>query len=90
MKKRGLMVLLLVAILLPEYARWMIQNETRAGWMVRGEEIRPYVYRALVPFVGRVLTWLGLSPMQAMSVAVILSAIGLFCGLIYFFKSFER
>ncbi len=72
-----------------QYAQWAFQNLTRAEWIVFGLEIRPYVYRALVPFVSRVLVFLGMGPKQALTVVVVASAIGLLYGIKYLVGSFK-
>lgn len=90
MKKQFfLKVSLLATVILTaqQYAHWAYQNRIRAEWIVSGEEIRPYVYRAFVPFLARVLVFLGMGPEQALTVVVVASAIALVYGIQYLLRS---
>jgi hypothetical protein len=85
--------MLLMAILMyvaVEYSYWTWDIPTRAEAIVMGLEDRPYVYRSLVPVAARMLVWMGLEPGAALTMVVVVSMIGLFYGLNYFFKSIER
>jgi hypothetical protein len=73
-----------------EYAQWTFDNLSRAQMIVMGLEERPYVYRALVPWLARVLVMLGLRADMALMIVVILSAIGLVYGIKYLFAAFRR
>lgn len=84
------LMLTIVAITARAYAQWAIQNAEKAGWIVFGHEIRPYVYRAFVPFMARILVMLGMSPEQALIVVVVASAIGLVYGIKYLLQSFTK
>ncbi len=54
-------------------------------------EIRPFVYRVLVPFLARALERLtGIQAVYCMIFLVVLSAIGLFYSLRYFYTAFRR
>jgi len=84
------LLLLVVGLTARQYAQWAYQNQTKAEWIVFGLEIRPYVYRALVPFLARILVTLGMGAEQALTVVVVASAIGLVYGIQYLFQSFRR
>ncbi len=73
-----------------EYARYTFMNVSRAQMMVMGWEDRPYVYRALVPWLAQLLVTLGLRADVALSVIIVLSAIGLVYGIKYLLAAFKR
>lgn len=89
MMRFALKVSLLTTVILTaqQYAHWAYQNRIRAEWIVYGEEIRPYVYRALIPFLARILVFLGMGPEQALTIVVVVSAIGLVYGIQYLIRS---
>lgn len=91
-KERGLRWLLLGVVVLTarEYAHWTFDNLSRAQMIVMGLEERPYVYRALVPWLAHLLVMLGLRADVALTVLVILSAVGLVYGIQYLLKSFRH
>jgi hypothetical protein len=81
-------LLLIVVLMAREYAYFTFFDQ--AEGIVMAQEERPYVYRALVPAVARVLVLAGLPAETALTVMVICMAIGLLYGLIYFSRSFGR
>lgn len=60
------------------YGEWTWQTPERAMDIVMGLEAKPFVFRVLVPFLGRSLMWLGLEAQTALQVVVTVSAIGLY------------
>lgn len=80
-------LLAVVAAMALEYIGFAIDHPEYSRAIVMGQDDRPYVYRALVPFVARCLTWTGMRADVALTVVVVSSAIGLVYGLIYFFSS---
>jgi hypothetical protein len=89
-RSASVMLVILLLLILHEYAEWTYQNDIRAVWIVFGTEMRPYSYRALIPLLGRVLVIIGIRPTDALMVLVMLSGIGLVYGLIYFSRSMDR
>lgn len=73
-----------------EYARWTFDNLSRAQMIVGGLEDRPYVYRALVPWLAHALVMLGLRADLALTVIVVLSAVGLVYGIKYLLSAFRQ
>jgi hypothetical protein len=73
-----------------EYARWTYDTSARAEAIVLALEDRPYVYRALVPFVARQLWIAGVPAILALRALVVLSAIGLVYALEYLFRSLRK
>ena len=73
-----------------EYARWTFDNVSRAQMIVMGLEERPFVYRALVPWLAHVLVMLGLRADLALTVIIVLSAVGLMYGIKYLLTAFKR
>ena len=86
--------LLMLAILTfgaREYALWCINDSLRqAKMIVYGTYPRPYVYRALIPWVARFLNELGFREDVAVIIAVIVSAIGLVYAIQYLLSSFQK
>jgi hypothetical protein len=82
--------LLLVVVILTAttYAGWAFQNHIRAQWIVYGLEMRPYVYRAFVPILARILVAVGMGPELALTIVVVGSAVALIYGLQYLIKAF--
>ena len=80
----------IVVLTARQYAQWTFDNLSRAQMIVMGLEERPYVYRALVPWLAHVLVRLGLRADVALMIVVILSAIGLVYGIKYLFTAFRR
>lgn len=70
-----------VAIAAVIYAQATFFSRPNAWQIVLGMNERPYVYRALVPWLARILTWLGLGPDQALSLLVVLAALGLWLAM---------
>ena len=83
-------MLFIVLIMASEYARWTWDVQWRAEQIVNGLAERPQVYRALVPWLAYILVLMGLRPEQALTIVVVLSAIGLIYGIVYFSGSVER
>src|SRR3989304_10509408 len=73
-----------------EYAYWTVHNFSTADMIVMGLEQKPYVYRALVPWLAHLLVIIGMTPEAALTVLVIGSAIGLLYGIKYLFVTFRR
>ncbi len=84
------MLIVAVAVSAHEYARLTIHREWTAEAIVMGLEGRPFVYRTLVPWLAHLLVWTGLSPDMALTIVVVLSAIGAMYGIQYLFRSFRR
>ena len=80
----------LVVITAREYAKWTFMNVPRAHMMVMGWEDKPYVYRALVPWLAQLLVTLGLRADLALTVIIVLSAIGLVYGIQYLLTAFKH
>ena len=73
-----------------EYARWTFDNLARAQMIALGLEEKPFVYRALVPWLAHVLVMLGMRADLALSVIVVLSAVGLVYGIKYLLTAFRH
>lgn len=80
----------IVILTAQEYARWTYDSLSRAQMIVMGLEGKPYVYRALVPWLAHLFVVLGLRADTALMVLVVLSAIGLVYGIKYLLGSFHR
>lgn len=92
-RERGVRTLLLglVALGAQEYARWCYGGSLETATMiVYGLNDRPYVYRALVPWLARCLAALGMRADVALSTVVVLSAIGLVYAIQFFLTSFSK
>ncbi len=83
-------IIAVVIVIAHEYAQWTFDNPDRARQIAMGLEERPFVYRALVHWLAYPLVKLGMSPSQALTLVVILSAIGLLYALKYLFASFRQ
>jgi hypothetical protein len=84
-------VLVSVALAANEYARAMIYNSSAYAFViVHGTYERPYVYRALMPWLAQGLVALGFREDIALSMVVVCSAIGLVYAIQYFLSSFRR
>jgi len=83
-------LLILVSLMARVYAEWTWQTSERAAQIVLGLEDRPFVYRALVPWMARALMKLGLAAETALNVVIVISAIGLFYGLEFLAKSIRH
>lgn len=77
------MLLIVVGLTAYEYSLWTMryENVSQAEQIVMSLTERPYVYRVLIPWIARVLTFTGLRPEQALSILVMLSAIALVYGI---------
>jgi len=71
------------------YAHWAIRSTADPEVIVYGLQFKPFVYRALVPFLARILVWLGMGAEQALTVIIVASAIGLLYGIKYLLGSFR-
>lgn len=80
----------IVAVLGWEYARWTYATAARAQQIVFGLEEKPFVYRALVPFVAWLLVQTGIPAELALRIVITLSVCGLFYAFLYLFRSFKR
>jgi hypothetical protein len=90
--RRGVKLLLIGVVIVTarEYARVTWDQVWRAEVIVLGLDEKPYVYRALVPWLAHLLVLLGLRADVALTVIVILSAIGLVYGIKYLLAAFRR
>ncbi len=80
----------LVIISAREYSRWTYDTLWRAQAIAAGMEEKPYVYRALVPWLASMLIWLGIRADVAFMLLIIVSAIGLLYGIKYLLAAFRR
>ena len=90
--RRGLLRWLLLGVVVltaREYARWTFDDLSRAQMIVMGLEEKPFVYRVLVPWLAHVLGLLGLRADVALTMIIVLSAIGLVYGIKYLFAAFR-
>jgi hypothetical protein len=82
---------LLVCLVAWQYAQWTWQRDDRYAMLIAlSLEERPFVLRALIPWLARGLMKLGLAASTALNVLVMLSALGLFYGLDFLKKSLRR
>ncbi len=86
---RALMIAV-VALSAREYSVWALHRQWTPEIIVMGLEEKPFVYRALVPWLAHLLVWMGVSPETALTVVIVLSAIGLLYGIKYLIGSFRR
>jgi len=90
---RVIKAILLLAVILTagEYARWTYFADSRwARAIVLELQEKPFVYRALVPWLAHLLALLGLSNESALTIVVVCSAIGLLYGIKYLLAAFRR
>jgi hypothetical protein len=90
--RRNLVKISLVSIVIltaREYAQLTYDQLWRAEAIVFGMTEKPYVYRTLIPWLARPLVYLGVPAHMALTVLVVLSAIGLLYGLYYLLQSFR-
>lgn len=81
-------VLLVLVVLVAAWQytnTWTYQILELSGPIVFGLNKRPFVYRALVPLLARLLWMMGIPDHIAITVVVMLSAIGFLYALIYLF-----
>ncbi len=83
-------LLLVVIVTAREYAHYTFDQVWRAEVIALSLEEKPYVYRALVPWLAHMLVLLGMRPEMALTLLVILSAIGLVYGIKYLLAAFRR
>ena len=90
--KQGVKAILLLTVILTarEYAYWTFHNFSTAEMIVMGLEEKPYVYRALAPWLAHLLVLIGMSAEAALTVLIVGSAIGLVYGIKYLFSTFSR
>ena len=84
------LLLLVVVLVAREYAHYTYITSEMARNIVYSLYERPYVYRALVPWLAYLLTGLGISPEMALTLVVVCTAIGLLYALLYLFHSLKR
>lgn len=70
-----------------QYGNWTYERQVLSWTIVNGLDERPYVYRVLLPWLAQILVWAGLQPYQALSVLILLSAIGLLYAIKYLLRS---
>jgi hypothetical protein len=70
--------MMIVALMAWEYAQWTYFDPSRFNMLER-----PYVYRALVPWLASGLTRLGMDLRQAFTLLMVASAVGLYLGILY-------
>ena len=85
--KFQVLALVLVSVVGWEYGHWTWRTSARAETIVFGLEGKPFVFRALIPWMAQGLMMLGMPAEWALQALVILWAIGLFYGLDYLTKS---
>jgi len=83
------LALLVVIFTALQYAFWAVKSTADPEMIVYGLQVKPFVYRALVPFLARILVWLGMGAEQALTVIVVASAIGLVYGIRFLLGSFR-
>lgn len=81
-------LLLMVIVTAREYARWTFDPAWAPG-IVAGLQEKPFVYRALIPWLAHLLVILGLRADLALTLLVVLSALGLLYGIKYLLASFR-
>src|SRR5215208_210614 len=86
--KASLLVLILLTAY--NYAQGTSGGLAGAQRIVMGLDEKPYVYRALVPWLAHLLVLLGVPADTALTVLVMLSAIGLVYGIKYLLNSFRK
>lgn len=84
------LLVLIVALVAREYAHYTYITSEMAKLIVYSQEERPYVYRALVPWLAWSLTRFGIAPETALTIVIMCMAIGFLYALIYLFRSFGR
>ena len=72
------------------YAGGVWYAEPYARAVIWGWEERPFVYRALVPWLGRGLMQLGFSATAALGTLVFVAAIGFYYAVKFLFQTFKR
>lgn len=81
-------LLALVAITAREYAHYTYMN--RAHYLATSQDGRPYVTRVLIPWLAQILISLGIPADTALTLLIILSAIGLLYGIKYLLSATRR
>lgn len=84
-----LFALLLLCVVAWQYAHWTWKTHVHAEQIALSLEGKPFVLRALVPWLARGLMWLGFTAETALTILIILFAVGLYYGLDYLQKSFR-
>lgn len=84
------LLVLVVALVAREYARATFFTPDMAAGIVYSLNDRPYVYRALVPWLAWSLTRLGIAPETALTLVIMCMAIGFLYALYYLLRSFKR
>lgn len=89
MKRKAfhLALISLVSVSAWGYAQRTFDGLTHAQLIVAGVQQKPFVYRALVPWLAHLLGLLGLRADLALTLVIVLSAIGLFYGIKYLLAS---
>jgi hypothetical protein len=72
------------------YASGVWYAEPYARAIVLGLDEKPFVYRALLPWLAQGLMGLGLSASAALGVLVLVSAVGLVVGMKFLYETFKR
>jgi hypothetical protein len=80
-------LLTLVAASAWQYGDWAYDRQAWTWSIAMSHEPRPYVYRVLIPWLAEILVWLGLQPYYALSLLIVLSAIGLLYAIKYLLRS---
>ena len=87
---RWLLIGLVVLTAWQYCAEWIGEDTLlQAEALVLGLNEKPYVYRALVPFVARLVWMMGLRADLALALVVILCAVGLVYGIKYLITAFR-
>lgn len=74
-------MLLVVCLMAWRYAEWTWKTVEQAEVITMGLEAKPFVYRALIPFLARGLVELGVRADVALNILVVVSAVGLYYGI---------
>lgn len=84
------LAIFLVGLAAQEYAHFTYFTSEMAGLIVYSQQERPFVYRALVPWLAYGLTRFGFSPEIALTIVITATAIGFLYALVFLFQSVRR
>jgi hypothetical protein len=87
-KKEKIIGATFVCVVAWAYAQWTWKTTLRAEEIALSLEPKPFVFRALVPWLARGLMELGMKAETALSLLIVLSALGLWYGIEYLSNSF--
>lgn len=89
-KPQKLIGVVFICVVAWPYAQLTWKTAARAEEIVLGLEGKPFVFRTLVPWLARALMQIGMTAETALSVLIVLSAVGLWYALGYLSESFRR